>query len=93
MLRKILCISLAMAVMGGPMGSQIGWAKGKVEHQVAAAEIVKANLAKLGIGMKSEVTVKLRDKTQIKGHVTEAGDNSVSVVDSKSGVVKTLTPR
>src|SRR4030095_780164 len=90
MLKKIISISLTMAVMGWPMGSQIGWAKGKTEDPVAAAEVIKANVAKLGLGMKSEGTVKLRNKTQIKGHVTEAGDNSVSIVDSKSGELKTV---
>ena len=90
MLKKIISISLTMAVMGWPMGGQIGWAKGKAEDPVAAAEVIKANVAKLGLGMKSEVTVKLRNKAQIKGHVTEAGDNSVSIVDSKSGELKTV---
>ena len=90
MLRRILSISLAMAVMGRPIGSGIGWAKGKAEDPVAAAEIIKANVAKLGLGRKSEVTVKLHNKTQIKGHVTEAGDHSFSITESKSGELKTV---
>jgi hypothetical protein len=93
MLKKIISISLTMAVIGWPMGGQIGWAKGKAEDPVAAAEVIKANVAKLGLGMKSEVTVKLRNKAQIKGHVAEAGDNSVSIVDSKSGELKTVAYR
>jgi hypothetical protein len=49
MLKKIISISLTMAVMGWPMGSRIGWAKGKAEDPVAAAEVIKLLMESEGL--------------------------------------------
>ena len=90
MFRKTFCIALAVVIGGAPTQSQIGWAKSKAQNEVAATERIKAKVSKLGVGTKSQVTVKLRDKVEIKGYIKESGDTSFVIVDSKSGELKTV---
>ncbi len=49
------------------------------------AEKVKTNIAKLGTGKEARVEIKLKDKTKLKGYVSEIKDNSFVVVDEKTG--------
>lgn len=55
-----------------------------------AAEKVKAAVAKRGTGPKAKVTVKLKDKTRLKGFISNAGGDSFTLSDLKSGQVRTL---
>ncbi len=48
-------------------------------HNADAAK-VKAAVAKLGVGERAHVAVRLRDKTMIKGHVKEAREDDFVVV-------------
>lgn len=53
-------------------------------------EKVKTEIAKLGTGPDARVEVKLRDKTKLKGHISEIGDESFAVVDLKTGSATTV---
>jgi hypothetical protein len=55
-----------------------------------AAEKVKASVAKRGTGPKAKVTVKLKDKTKLKGYISNASGDSFTLSDSKTGQVRTL---
>lgn len=57
----------------------------KVEKEAARVEKVKAGIAKLGVGEKSLVTVKLRDKSRVSGHISAIHDESFVVADAKTG--------
>ena len=52
-------------------------------------EKLKAGIRKLGIGPDARIKVRLRDKTQISGYISEAGEDSFVVVDAtgKSNIV------
>ena len=54
------------------------------EKEIQPAK-VKSEIAKLGTGANARVEVELRDKTKLKGHISEVGDESFAVVDDKSG--------
>ena len=56
----------------------------------AASDKVKANVAKRGTGPKAKVAVKLKDKTKVKGYISQSGNDSFTVTDSKTGQVRTL---
>ena len=56
----------------------------------AATDKVKASVAKRGTGPHAKVTVKLRDKTKLKGFISNAGGDSFALSDSKTGQVRTL---
>lgn len=49
------------------------------------AEKVKANITKIGTGKDACVEVKLRDKTKLKGYISQVNENSFVVVDEKTG--------
>ena len=56
----------------------------------AAADKIKAAVAKRGTGPKAKVTVKLKDKTKLNGYISDAGSDSFTLSDSKTGQTKTL---
>ncbi len=55
-----------------------------------ALEKSRASILKLGVGPTARVEVKLRDQTKVKGYISEAGQNSFTVVD-KMGTQHTLS--
>lgn len=50
-----------------------------------AIEKVKLKVAKLGLGDKARVTVRMKDGTKIKGFITQAGTNDFTVRNRKTG--------
>lgn len=56
----------------------------------SAPDKVKAAVAKRGTGPHAKVTVKLKDQTRLKGYITNAGNDSFTLSDSKTGQVRTL---
>lgn len=45
----------------------------------------RARVQKLGTGQEARVEVKLRDNKKLKGYVSEAGEDSFTVTDRKTG--------
>jgi len=54
-------------------------------HGTLQAATAKAEVQRRGIGEKSRVRVKLRDGTEVKGHINKIEENSFEVTDNKSG--------
>ena len=48
-------------------------------------EKLKAGIHRLGTGPDARIKVKLKDKTQISGYISEAGEDSFVVVDAGTG--------
>lgn len=65
----------AAPVAGGPQADREAKLTGKV----------RARILKLGTGPEARVHLELRDKTKLKGYVTEAGADSFTVADAKTG--------
>jgi hypothetical protein len=89
MLKRLFSIGLAVLIFHAGNSLFI--------HDVAlanqgdtAAEKVKAAVAKRGTGPKAKVTVKLKDKTRLKGYISNAGGDSFALSDTKTGQVRTL---
>ncbi len=61
------------------------------EKEARFAQKVKQEIAKLGTGPDARVDLKLRDKTKLKGYISEVGDQSFAVMDDKTGVATTVT--
>jgi len=53
-------------------------------------EKLKAGLRRLGTGPDARIKVKLKDKTEISGYISESGDESFVVVDSATGKSNTV---
>ena len=88
MFRKVLSLVLAGFLLS-VAGVRLAYAGAKEESRFA--EKVKAGISKLGTGVDARVEVKLRDKTKLKGYVSEAGEDSFVVVDEKTGASSTVT--
>lgn len=56
----------------------------------ASTDKVKATVVGRGTGPKAKVTVKLKDNTKLKGFISQSGNDSFSLTDSKTGQVTTL---
>jgi len=56
-----------------------------------ATEKTRSKVQKIGVGSNARVEVKLRDNTQLKGYITDADQDSFTVVDSKTGSSKTMS--
>ena len=55
-----------------------------------ASDKVKAEVTKRGTGPKAKVTVKLKDRTKLKGYISNASADSFTLSDSETGQVRTL---
>jgi hypothetical protein len=87
--RRTLAFILSAVVIFTAFGLQAVSARGAGDAQTV--EQVRAQVARLGVGEKARVEVKLRDNTQLKGYVSTAGADSFTVADAKTGAQKTVT--
>jgi hypothetical protein len=53
----------------------------------------RGKVQKLGLGRDARVEVKLRDSTKLKGYISEAGQDSFTVTDSKTGAAQSVAYR
>ena len=90
MFKKVLCLVLAGFLLS-VAGVMVAYAGPKEEKETRLAEKVKAAIRKLGTGTAAHIEVKLRDKTQLKGYVSEAGEDSFVVVDEKTSATSRVT--
>ena len=61
------------------------------EKEARFAQKVKKEITKLGTGPDARVNLRLRDKTKLKGYISEVSDQSFAVVDDKTGTATTVT--
>lgn len=56
------------------------------DKETRRAEKIRQEIFKLGTGKDTRVEVKLRDKTKLRGYISQADDNGFVVIDLKSEV-------
>ena len=87
MLKKIVSLALVGSLMAVASARPVSAVTlTKAEKEARFAEKVKAGITKLGTGTEARVEVKLRDKTKLKGYISEAGEEQFTVVDAKTGI-------
>jgi hypothetical protein len=89
MFKKILSLVLVGFLLN-VTGVSVAYAGTKEEKEARFAEKVKEGISKLGTGAEARIEVKLRDKTKLKGYVSEAGVDGFVVVDEKTGATSTV---
>jgi hypothetical protein len=89
MFRKVMTI-LLVALVVNLGGARLAYADSKEEKQARFAEKVKANVLKLGTGESARVKVKLRDQAKLEGDISDAGAETFTVTDRKTGVATTV---
>src|ERR1044071_1133228 len=87
MLKRILAVVL-VGLLINMVSISSAYAGSKEEEQARFFEKVKKNIVKLGTGADAWVEIKLRDKTKLRGYISEVGEDSFVVVDAKTGAAK-----
>jgi len=74
----------------GKAGVRLAYADSKEEKQARFVEKIKANVLKLGTGESTRVKVKLLDQGKLEGYISDAGAETFTVTNRKTGVATTV---
>ena len=89
MRKRVFALALVISLLN--MVYVVPVAAGSDESKEAKREAkMKEKLAKLGTGPKARIEVKLRNKNQIKGYVSDKADDHFVVTEEKTGNVTTV---
>lgn len=87
MLKKLISLALVTAICGSSIVVSAAVPSNDDEKQ---AEKTRAEIRKLGTGTDAKIELELRDKTKVKGYVSEANDNDFVVVDPNTKTSTTV---
>jgi sRNA-binding regulator protein Hfq len=89
MLKKFLSATMLVAML---LFTNLQLINGQTSggNNAATVEKIKANVTKRGKGEKARVNVKMLNGTKLKGFISQAGDDSFTVTDSKTKQTNTL---
>src|SRR4029079_6214260 len=88
MFRKIFAMMLSATVLLTAFGLHSARAQGLTDTR--ATEKIRSSVQKIGVCGNARVDVKLRDNTQLKGYISDANQDSFTVVDNKTGARNTV---
>ena len=83
MIKKYLSIVLVGLLVFGASSTLI-FAQTKTENNDSNVEKIKAKILKRGTGEKKKIKVKMLDGTKMKGYISQAGEDSFTLTDSKT---------
>ncbi len=92
MFRKILSLVLVVLLLN-MIGVSSAYAGSKEEKEARFTERVSAGIGKLGTGTEARVEVKLRNKTKLKGYVSQSNTESFTVVDANGVATEVAYPQ
>ena len=87
MLKKLISLALVTAICGSSIVVSAAVPSNDDEKQ---AEKTRAEIRKLGTGTDAKIELELRDKTKVKGYVSEANDNDFVVVNPNTKTSTTV---
>jgi hypothetical protein len=93
MYKRNLAMILSGILFLTAFGFQPAGAQGASEakRDTGAVEKMRTKVQKIGVGGNARVEIKLRDNGQLKGYINDAGQDSFTVVDSKTGSTRTVS--
>ncbi|MBA3694116.1 MAG: hypothetical protein H0W77_11880 [Acidobacteria bacterium] len=83
MIKKYLSIFLVGLLLFSADSALI-LAQTKTDNNASNVEKIKANVLERGTGEKKRVRVKMLDGTKMKGYISQAGEDSFTLTDSKT---------
>ena len=90
MYKSLLSLALSGLLLSQAAAAHV-YAAPQSEKQTRRAEKFKAKIAALGTGESARVRIAVRNRRgQVKGYVREAGAESFTLVDPKTGVVTVI---
>jgi len=91
MFKKNLSLLLAGSLLLSLLATPAALAKTKEEKEAAFAAKVKDGVAKLGAGVDAKISVKLRNKAKLKGHVSRIEEDAFFITGAKTGAETRVT--
>ena len=91
MFKRNLTLMLIGALIFSLSVAPMTLAKSKEEKAAEFISKVKTGIAKLGVGPEARVEVKLRDKTKLRGYISQINDGSFVIADAKTGATTEVT--
>ena len=91
MLRTFLSLALVGLLVLGLSAAPAYAAQ--VNNDAQAIEKVKLKVAKLGVGEKARVTVRMKNGTKTKGFISQAGQDDFTIRDRNTGEPTTVSYR
>jgi hypothetical protein len=92
MLKRLLSLSLVVLLLHAVNAMPI-LAAAQTGRGESPVEKVKADVARRGLGKKARVTVKLQDGSKLKGYISQAGEDSFTLIDARTGQTRALAYR
>ncbi len=89
MFRRTFAMMLSGLLLLTAFGFQPAGAQSLGDQQ--ATEKIRSKVQRMGVGVNARVEVKLHDKTRLKGYISDADQDSFTVVESKTGSSKTVS--
>ena len=89
MIKKPLAILLSAIVFALGLSFPVATRAQTSEGQ--ATQTARPTVQTMGVNTDRRVEVKLRDKTKVKGYITQLDQDSFTVTDSKTGASQTLS--
>lgn len=86
---RVLSIMISVVLLTSAIGFHPVWAQTAKELQ--AIEKARVSVLRMGVGQTSRVEIKLRDQTKVRGYISQAGQDTFTVTDQKSGASQTLS--
>jgi hypothetical protein len=83
MFRRALVILLVGGLLTTLFGLRPVYVSAKEKSQ--SVEIIRAQIARLGVGKEARVKIKLRDNTKLEGYINQTSEDSFTILDSKTG--------
>jgi len=88
MFKRVFVTMLSSFILLTTIGFKQVGAQSLTDQQ--ANNKIRAQVQKIGVGVNARVHVKLRDKTQLKGYIADANQDSFTVIERQSGSSKSV---
>ncbi len=85
MFKKYLTLFVTILILNLSLGVSV-FAKTNTSKETKLAEKLKASITKLGTGKDARVEIKLRNKTKLKGYISQINENTFVVIDGKTNL-------
>lgn len=90
MFKKIFIFTLIVLLLSLFCSVPIAFSQQQQSKEAKQATKIKSQVAKLGIGKDAHIEIKLLNKTELKGYISEIGDNYFVISDEKTNVTTTV---
>lgn len=89
MKKRLLTITLVVSLLNVLCLAPVAAASREIK-EAKRAKLVKSQITRIGTGPKARIAIRLRDKTELQGYVSEAADDHFVITDEKTNTATTV---